>query len=358
MTDTLPTNTTTSSDEPKADVDTTTLPGDDTAAPAGLTDPKPEEKPAIISEESAPMAEPETFSAAPAVVPSLEPKTPDIEKELDKPTPTTPSAPPLVVTEAEVKDDASEHQKLSEEVEILTGEIQALEAKIERLTGGATPTATPPSPLASAVTPPISEPMAIAPDPALAMPSAAAPISMPEPTLPSISQPETSAESAPTTNEEPPTESVPVMTPPPVAPNSSSHLNDIYPKKDFETAHAAPAPASPAPKPTEENTSVIGMIGEIVGIIGVVLFVLMLLTPLFKEMLDATMWETLRTLGWLATVVALLVGFVLSLFQRGKWGMKIFLLLVLILAGLMHYTLSAPGSFLEPILGSLLTFYQ
>ena len=83
-----------------------------------------------------------SFTTGPAA-PTVEPKI-SIAEEAVKPAPAPIAAPavaPLVVTEAEVRDDVSEHQKLAEEIEILTGEIQALEAKIERLAGAATASA-------------------------------------------------------------------------------------------------------------------------------------------------------------------------------------------------------------------------
>lgn len=303
----------------------------------------------------------DAFTTAPAA-PPIEPKMP-IAEEAAKPEPlpvTVPAVVPLVVTEAEVKDDVSEHQKLAEEIEILTGEIQALEAKIERLAGAATATAE-----TSAAAPVLSMPAI----PPISGPTKS-PMSEPMPTMsgpmtPAISELSPAPVAGPPVEPKPtipestiPAFHVPASAPVPVshAP-SSSNLSDIYPKKDPEISLPPPASASPIHH-EEEHQSVLGMIGEIIGIIGVVLFVLMMLSPLYKEMLDPTLWETVRTFGWLSAVIALVVGFVFSLFQHGKWGMKIFLLIVLLLAGAMYYAISNPGSFLEPALGSILSFYQ
>lgn len=339
----------------------------------------PGEKPAVPVTTSVPVrtASTDAFMSPPAAS-SLEPKLPAIEEKTTEPTidlspsiPATPAAPPLVVTEAEVKEDVTEHQKLAEEIEILTGEIQALEAKIERLSASAS--AIVPEPVTPTPLPSISAPKTISTEnltPPLAPPinMALPPIEQPKPLAPEpvkMAAPESLLPVAPR----------PVETGAPVN-HAVASLNfsgvggdgdkirerqfeGIYPKRDAGLAETNPLPPMPTlPDVADaEQPSVLGTIGEIVGIIGVVLLVLMLLSPLFKETLDPTLWTTVRTFGWLSAVIGLFIGFVLSMFQHGKWGMKIFLLVVLVLAGLLYYSINNPGGFLEPVLGSLLTFY-
>lgn len=267
----------------------------------------------------------------------LPPISADTTATATAPISTAPESTPVVVTAddvKEVKDEAPEHQKLAEEIEILTGEIQALQAKIERLGGAITPaTSRTDAPKSSDTSSPDHED---------------------KPDLPPADLPP----KAPSFSSTPPVAAASMSVPSPTF-DASSSINDIYPKKDegIKIDHSE-SKASDTTASADDQPSALGLIGEVVGVVGIVLLVLMLLSPLYKEVLGVTLWESLRTLGWLSTVGALLVGFLLALFAKGKATLKVVLFIFLLIGGLMYYGINVPGNFLETFLGSVLSFYQ
>lgn len=268
--------------------------------------------------------------------PTAEPEMPATKDPLpatdtDKATPATEEK-SLVIDDSEVKTDADQHERLGEEVEILTGEVQALEAKIDRLTGSIVE-----SPLDNAVNKPVDEKKEVKPP----EPVAAAP--MPTPPSP------------PVTNNEPiiskPAEKITPPTP----------VKDIYPKLDLKTP-AKTTDSEPLNTAVDDDSpSSLGMVGEVMGIIGIVIFIIMLLSPFYKEIIGTAAWDIVRSVGWITSFITIGIGFLLSLFIRGQWVLKIILFIFVLISALMYFGVNGNATItaqLDTYLGSVLSFYR
>lgn len=242
---------------------------------------------------------------------------------------------PVIVTDNEVKVDADEHDRLSDEVEILTGEVQALEAKIDRLT---TDVVELPETNARETKDKADEKPVEPPKPAELTP----------PVVPLEARPPKVDESK-------------IIAHPAKKPAATSSVSDIYPKLDDKKI-----PPTTDSKPLndatdEENESALGMIGEVMGIIGIILLVLMMLSPFYKEIIGSNAWSIVKAVGWITALIAIGIGFLLSLFNRGKWALKAFLFVFLLLAALMYFGVNGNATItaqLDSYFGTILGFYR
>lgn len=225
----------------------------------------------------------------------------------------------VVVTEDDVEanDSSSRIDKMAEEIENLTGEIQALEAKIEQ-----------------------------------------------------IAQHSRSLPSAESVDKTPVVGKQETVLPAPVP---SSAVDRPITAKDLFSSSAAISPKKPfnGPRPGEamdltdeqqnEHPSVLALIGEVIAIIGIILFVVMLSAPLYKEAMGSDLWDAVKSVGWLTAIGTTAIGLLLSLFGKGKIFLKILILLFLLGSIVMYMGTSGMQSFLGPLgpaLKQLFGFYQ
>ncbi|HUD21092.1 MAG TPA: hypothetical protein VMQ44_03445 [Candidatus Saccharimonadales bacterium] len=258
------------------------------------------------------------------------PATPELT-----PTPPVSQSPeaPLVVSEAEIK-EATEPQAdhYADEVETLTGEVQALEARIDRLTNNVEPTTGETKPAG-----------------AVAIPQKETPPAEPLP--------------QPTEATPPPTTVAPNAAVTGAKPAETKGVNDIYAKVAEKEKSAEAEQVKAAHDDLDDTTSitdVIGTISDIISVFGVVVFIILMVSPFIKSYIGTTIYDAMRSVGWLAVGVCMAVAFLLSFAIKGKWATKIMLLLFLLLTALMwlginRNALVAP---LETYLGQLFNYYR
>ncbi|MEX1051855.1 MAG: hypothetical protein WEC83_00490 [Patescibacteria group bacterium] len=331
-------------------------------AKAAAADTKDSDTPAadVLPAESAAPAEPQPTGeliSAPAA---------DAAPASTSPISTAP-AEPMIVADKEVApaNSGQSGEKLAEEIEVLTGEIQALEAKIERLTSGATgDTPKTENPLQTADLPPISS---AEPGTPPLPPKPTSPITEPAALPASQGDPERSRGAAPPADDaliNKPSDSnasvpVPIMSAP-VSTTNSSPVGDLY--SDIKKREAE------APTPREElneqapsgESSGLAIIAEVIAVFGVVLFVILAVSPFFREMLGDDTYEAVGQIGWLSSLGTLGLGLILLLFTKGKGLFKIILFILLLLAAVLFLALQGSSliapitSYVEP----LVQFYR
>jgi|GEM_PF-4496597 len=310
---------------------------------------------APIAEEASSIPVPDTSSmsvpplaATPSAAPEATPPTPE-PIPVEAPTSPAPSpiesAAPVMVTQAEVKPNATQEERLGEEVEILTGEIQALEAKIEGMTAGAQESNETSSP--ASVIPPAP------------MPTDQAPIAA------EISQP--TSEPMETTDKpdektEAKGEDLAAAALPPMPKTDETPKPEIKESKTEEVSSPLPTNSQPLNDgpDVEEPVSAVGIVGEVFGVIGIVLLVVMILSPFYKDFIGADLFNSVKSTGWLVTVIALALGFLLSLFNRGKSSLKFGLFFFLVVALIIYLGIgsSSIADALNTYLGPLLGYYR
>ncbi len=314
----------------------------------------PTEQPVPIANQSAPPSVPlpqpsaplppppanpsiETITANDGALPINKPTAPDSASNQSEPTPATIppadslprpggiSLPSVVVSEADIEATKDESEHLSEQIEVLTGEIQALESKIEHLTG---------SPATDSKIAPMAEPELMAP------PVHQAPAPEHSQTNPPAPSPATSPE----------TNSHSVATPVPITNNRP--VTDIY-AKVAEKEKEAQIKEEKA-HDGSEHTSGIGTIGEVLAVFGIIFFVILLASPLLKGILSTDLVNTVKQIGWPTATVCLLLGFLFSLALKGKGLLKIVSFLFFLISAVM--TLAAMGQ--TNLLGPLANIFQ
>ncbi|MEX1123674.1 MAG: hypothetical protein WEC81_00655 [Patescibacteria group bacterium] len=263
---------------------------------------------------------------------------------------TTAGAPatPVIVDSKDVDGSAANgetNEKLAEEIEVLTGEIQALEAKIEQLTSGATVTAPDGQPAPKSDVAPIS--------------ATEKPQSIPEPIMPTppaqeTPEPMAAKESNGDFVNKPSADngqSIPVNT------QSGPKINDISSRPINEPM---PAEDSKSDSAGSDNGSGLSIIGEVVSVFGIIIFVLLAISPFFREMLGEDTYQAVGQIGWLSALGTLGLGLLVMLFVKGKGLLKTLLFILLLIAALLFMALNnssivAPiSSYIDP----LLTFYR
>lgn len=252
--------------------------------------------------------------------------TAPVASTADTPPPVLVPEQPIVVSEAEVNSSAvgSSGDSISSQVENLSGEIQALEAKIDRLTGNIKPVAE---------------------------------ATQPESTIASIT---------PTTPAIPATSSPTPTSPPAPTPIKSEQktvaVNDIYSKVAERQKEAEKQPTTDADDAQEVGSGVgVGLIGEVLLVFGVLIFMAMTAFPVYKSMLSDGVVDAIRSIGWPTAVVSLAIGFLLSLFNKGKVATKVFGIILLLIAAVIYMGIAGYERFLGPlatILDSVFSFYR
>lgn len=292
--------------------------------------------------------EPEkTADSVPATSTETEPKTEDSLIQ------TPEKAAPVVVSDADVaaaEKESDPHSSLSEQIEVLTGEVQALQAKIEKLTSGVTdvPTSVP-----AAVPAPTDESVAVATPPTASLPVREEPAESSSMTelektdeQPITPQP---IEQKVEVSSEKPNE-VPTT---PAAPQAATPVNDIYTKiLDQHKEDPKPHKDLNDDATLEEGSSGIGTIGEVLIVFGLISFLILAASPFVKTTIG-TNWEALKSIGWPTATISLGLGFLLFLFNRGRAVFKIFAFLLLLIAGLMTAAIFDYSSMLGPLSGLL-----
>ncbi len=287
--------------------------------------------------------DPVVEEAKPAKVPATEPaKSPVGTEDVMVQTP-TPEV-PVVVSEADVAAAQKEndpHESLSEQIEVLTGEVQALEAKIEKLTSGVgepTPTVMP-VPEAPLSTPP-TEPVKAEEPTEVPKSDDALPEKKEDGPIPATA----------------PVEAAVTSTATPAVREGAKPINDIY-DKILAAPHQNEAPAEQHKDlnddaTIEEGSTGLGTIGEVLVVFGLIALLILVASPFFKSTLG-TNWEALKSIGWPTASISLALGFILFLFNKGRVIFKIFALILLIVAAVMTAAVFNYGSMLGPLSGLL-----
>jgi len=221
-------------------------------------------------------------------------------------------------------------EQLAGQIESLTGEIQALEAKIERMTGNVSPAKEASSPAAEEPTAK-NEPV--------------------EPAKEAIADDQEikveKTESALPTNKT----------------IATSPINDIYAKiqKEQDDISSGVSSQTAETQAKTADSSLVGTSGEVLTVVGVILFFILLASPLYTSFLGDDFKTLLKSVGWPTTLGCLLIGFILSLFTKGKLGSKILTLIVLLLAVVMVLGIFDRSSLLGPLgsmFDSVFSYYQ
>lgn len=263
---------------------------------------------------------------------------------------------PVLVTDTDVANQTKSAEAepgntddLSGQIEVLSGEIQALEAKIDRMTGNVTSvSSTGPTPMAEKI-----KPMDTTPTPST--PTKIPTTMNPAPELPPISQP-----TAPAANPVP----VPIATSSAAKADSGKPVTDIYARvaaQEKEAEKESEKKINASDQYQEAKPSVIGTIGMVLTVIGLILFVLLLLSPLYKEMVGETIWNMIKSVGWLTTIGTLGIGLVLSIFGPGRTVLKVLAIICLLLLAVLYLGVNGYDTYfgpLQPSLHSIFTFYQ
>lgn len=202
---------------------------------------------------------------------------------------------PVVVSDQDVAAQPTPEQ-LTDQIEVLTGEIQGLESKIERLTGSAA--------------------------------SASAPLPAPAPVV----KPTTIAAEVNSFVTTPPT--LPATTKP-----SANTISDIYPKSTIRD-DAGPLPTNKE-KNEELNTpdgakTAMLIIAEVLIFFGIITFLLIAASPLYKAAVGEIVIGVLFSIGWPVTIVTSALGIVASFIAKDTWGLRSVAIIVL-LFGLLLY---------------------
>lgn len=245
---------------------------------------------------------------------------------------------------------------LADKVEVLTGEVEALHAKIENLVKNVKPSqdlpATAGEPEVKNVEPAPSE-MKKAED------ISASPLSQKTEVAPIVSE-----DTAKNETVKEPVASVPVK-PMPAVPKPDLPLNDIYPSAQMPSAPQKVDEPFKAPSTvggdTEHHDSILGTIGEVVGSIGLTVLLVMILSPLYKGIFPASVWEAIKLIGWLTAVGSLFVGFFFSLFSPRKITLKALLLVGLLITLVLFLGVDGSASITDKLntyIGQYLNYYR
>lgn len=253
----------------------------------------------------------------------------------------------VMVTEADLKgvvepESAPATDKLQEQIESLTGEIQALEAKIERLTGSAKS---------------VSDTSAVDKE------ADKAPIVSTEPSPPKIeTEPKVDkpADSMPEVKPEPPKATDDFFAPPTPIPSVSTKapFSDIKTKSiqnDLPKLPETPGESSDHPQP-----SAMAVISEVLIVLGIVLFLLLAATSFFRDLAGEDLYQVVKSVGWLTSTITLGLGFLVAIFSKVKAAVILLGFFFLLLSAVMLVGINYPhllGPF-EDSLGTLLDFYR
>lgn len=231
---------------------------------------------------------------------------------------------PVILKPEDVQTTAPDTERLQEQIESLTGEIQALEAKIERLTSGSS--------------------------------AASNEQTQPTPTPDKPAEPEIQKATEITKPEEKPAPKVEpaafTPTPIPSTPTPASPVTDIYSSIGKPRPPMDPAVQEQVPQP-----SAIAVIGEVLVILGTILFVILASTPLFREMIGEDLYQVIRSVGWLTTAVNLLLGTLMAVFGKAKSVITLIGFVFLLLSAFMYIGMNY-SNLLGPLESSLSTVFD
>lgn len=265
---------------------------------------------------------------------------------------TTPSD-PVVISENEVKNvgNTDGNEKLAEEIEVLTGEIQALEAKIEQLTSGATSAPADSEPSGDVA--PINAPQAPATKETPKNMEEDKKEEVPKPPEP-IKTDNTSASSEKDFVNKPqqtPTSAV-------ASAKSPNKFNDISAKPK---SNEAPADLNPSSEDgSSKNGSGLAIIGEVIAVFGIIIFIILAISPFFKESIGTDTYQAIQQIGWLSAIGSLGIGLILYMFVKGSVLFKILIFILLLVASVLFLAINE-NSLVSPISGTLdplLDFYR
>lgn len=257
-----------------------------------------------------------------------------------------PPVEPVVIEEKDLggKDkEESSNDKLAEEIEVLTGEIQALEAKIERLAGEPSAEQIDQTKEDKPLPPPIAPVSETAISGEESLPINQQQSDPPPPKVEAVN-PEEGIMNAvlPPKKESAPTEAEMISKPSSDA--TPKQVSDITPRPVL----GDPFPGAPNPadeKPSQDQSedkpaSVLEVIGETISVFGIITFVLLAISPLFRNMLDSTTYSIVQQVGWIVALIALGLGFILMLFVKGKVLFKVSLFILIVLVTLVFISIS------------------
>jgi hypothetical protein len=211
------------------------------------------------------------------------------------PPPATDGEAPVIVSDQDVAAQPTPEQ-LTDQIEVLTGEIQGLESKIERLTGSAA--------------------------------SAPAPVPTPAPVVkPTAAAEANSFVTVP--------QALPATTKP-----SATTISDIYPKSTVRD-DMGPLPANKEKNEAELNTpngakTAMLIIAEVLIFFGIITFLLIAASPLYKAAVGEVVIGVLFSIGWPVTIVTSALGITASFIAKDTWGLRSVAIIVLLL-GLLLY---------------------
>jgi hypothetical protein len=287
----------------------------------------------------------EINKTAPVAAPPPAPADPARPAPADKPV----AEPPVVINEADIAASQKEndpHESLSEQIEVLTGEVQALEAKIEKLTSGA---------VEGADTEPVSPEVKKSDETIVSTPPSVQPTN-PEPAvLPPTPEMKDNA-TAPAGLSVPPADSAPILKPDEAAASKSAKsVDDIYTKvlstpqgkQDSSDHKDLNDDAS-----IEEGMSGIGTVGEVLVVFGMLALMVLFASPFFRTYVEGS-WEAIKSIGWPTATLSLALGFVLFLFNKGRVLVKVLAFILLLVAAIMTVTV-----FDYPVLGPLSSYIE
>lgn len=144
-----------------------------------------------------------------------------------------------------------------------------------------------------------------------------------------------------------------------------ANLSGIYPtptKSEIGVDTSGPNANKFFDEPKAEvQQSVIGVIGEVIGSTGIIMTFVMLAAPFYRDYLDSSLYQAIYTIGFLASFALVVLGFLLSLFLKGKGFFKFILFVFLLLTGVLYFGLNTSGSiaeFLNQYAAILLDYYQ
>lgn len=311
--------------EPKTEgLETTTTHDGDIAinkAPAVETSPEP------IAETAPALADPIMPAAAPA--PTTEPATPSTGMP-----PSPPMEPPVVLSEADItgKKEPESQEDLSDQIEVLTGEVQALEAKIEKLTSGVAG-----SPESQSDKKP--DTLKMEPQPAISKDT--------KEMDKSLEMPEKKTDE----------------TLPSAVSETGKPVNDIYSKLSTGNTKAPDDNHKDLNDDAtiDEGGSGVGTIGGVLTVFGLIALIFLLVSPLLKDIFGPTTWEAIKAIAWPTATISLVLGFILSLFSKAKTVMKLLGFLLALVSVVMLLAVLDYGSLLGPLssmLDPIASFYR
>jgi hypothetical protein len=230
---------------------------------------------------------------------------------------------PVVVKPEDLPAPDSETERLQEQIELLTGEIQALEAKIERMMNGST-----------------------------AADSQSQSSDVPDKTTSSQTQQNTAAPTPEVSSAPKPEPAAFSPAPATPSPNPNSPLDDIYSSIGKPRPLADPSIQEQLPQP-----SAVAVVGEVLVILGTILFLVLSSAPLFREIIGEDLYQVIRSVGWLTTVSTLLLGLLMGLFGKAKAVISSIGFVFLLLSALVYLGINYP-SLLSPFGDSLVTLFD